>query len=197
MFSTTICGSSSRPAPYASSSCSIEAQRSAGSPSAASITWTSMRARSRCARNSWPEARALARTLDQARDVRDRELPAVGRIDRSEHGRDRRERILRDLRLRVRDPSQQRRLARVRLTDQRSVGQELQPQLEVALLAGKPDLGEARRLPCRRCEPAIAATARAASREHDARSRAREIRYELAVLEDLRPGGHAKLDGLT
>src|SRR5512133_1826765 len=54
LFSTTICGSSSRPAPYASSSCSIEDQRSAGSPSAASITWTSMRARSRCARNSWP-----------------------------------------------------------------------------------------------------------------------------------------------
>ena len=54
MFRTTICGRSSRPAPYAASSASIVRQRSSASSSAESITCTSTRARSRCARNSWP-----------------------------------------------------------------------------------------------------------------------------------------------
>ena len=54
LFSTTTCGRSARPAPYSSSSWLIAAKASAGSPAAASIRCTSSRARSRCARNSWP-----------------------------------------------------------------------------------------------------------------------------------------------
>ena len=51
-----------------------------------------------------PEADPLARALDQARHVRNRQLPAVGAVDRAEHRRQRRERVVGDLRLRVRDP---------------------------------------------------------------------------------------------
>src|SRR6266566_1751336 len=54
LFRTTICGRPSSPAPYAASSRSISRNCSAGSPAAASITCTSSRARSRCARNAWP-----------------------------------------------------------------------------------------------------------------------------------------------
>ena len=54
LFSTTIWRRCSRPAPYSSSSRSTSRKRSSASPSDASITCTSRRARSRCARNSWP-----------------------------------------------------------------------------------------------------------------------------------------------
>ena len=49
-----------------------------------------------------------------------------GRVDRAEHRREGRERVVGDLRLRVRDPGQQRRLARVREADRRRVGEQLQ-----------------------------------------------------------------------
>ena len=49
------------------------------SPSEASITWTSRRARSRWARNCVPEPDAVARALDQPGHVGDRELRAVRR----------------------------------------------------------------------------------------------------------------------
>ena len=61
-----------------------------------------------------PEPDALARTLDQSRDVGDGQLRAVRRLDRAEHRRERRERVVGDLRLRVREPAQERRLAGVR-----------------------------------------------------------------------------------
>ena len=124
------------------------------------------------------EPRALARALDQARDVGDGQLPAVRRVDGAEDRRDRRERVLRDLRLRVRDPPQERRLARVREADERRIREQLQPQLEVALLAGQPDLGEPRRLTRRGCEATIASTSRPAPNEHDAGTRAREVGHE-------------------
>ena len=95
------------------------------------------------------EPDALARALDQPGHVGDDELAAVRRLDRAEHRLERRERILGDLRPRVRDPREQRRLAGVRQADERRVGEQLQAQLDVALLAGQADLGEARRLPGR------------------------------------------------
>ena len=52
------------------------------------------------------EADALAGALDQTGDVRDRELPAVRGVHRAEHRLERRERVIGDLRLRVRDPGQ-------------------------------------------------------------------------------------------
>ena len=49
------------------------------------------------------EPHALARALDQARDVGDDQLAPVGRLDRAEHRLQRRERIVGHLRPRVRD----------------------------------------------------------------------------------------------
>src|SRR4051794_5887167 len=96
-----------------------------------------------------PEPDALARAFDEPGDVGDDELAPVRRLDRAEHGRQRRERVLRDLRPRVRDAREERRLARVRETDEGCVGEELEAQLDLFLLAGKADLGVARRLPGR------------------------------------------------
>ena len=125
-----------------------------------------------------PEPDALARALDQARDVGDDELPTVGRLDSSEHGRERRERIVGNLRPRIRETCDERRLACVRQADERGVGEQLQPQLDHALLAGPTDLGEARRLPRRAGEALVpTAAARRPSRRRrahrDARGRRR------------------------
>ena len=115
-----------------------------------------------------PEPDALAGTLDQARDVDNRQLTAVRRLDDAEHGRDRREGVVGDLGLRVREPPQERGLAGVGQPGERRVREELQPQLELGLLARKPDLREAGRLPRRRREPRVAAAAHTTAREHDA-----------------------------
>ena len=170
LFRTTICGSSSRPAPYAASSASIVRHCSSAACDA-SITCTSIRARSRCARNSCPRPIAFARALDQPRHVGDDELAAVRRLDRAEHRLQRRERVVGDLRLRVRDAREQRRLAGVRQPDQRRVGEQLQVELDLELVAGRADLGEPRHLPGRGDEARVAAAAAAAAREHDARAR--------------------------
>ncbi len=118
------------------------------------------------------EADALARPLDQPRHVGDGELPAVGPVDRAEHRAQRRERVVGDLRRRVRDPPQQRRLARVRQAGERRVGHQLEMQLELELAAGEAGLGEARRLARRRREAGVAApAATAAWRRRAARRR--------------------------
>ena len=104
-----------------------------------------------------PEADPLARALDQAGDVRDRELRAVGRLDRAEHGLQRRERVVGDLGRRVRDPPEERGLAGVRQPGERGVGDELEAQLEAPLRPREARLGEARRLTGRRREPRVAA----------------------------------------
>ena len=80
------------------------------------------------------EAGALGGPLDQPRDVGEHRL-AVLALDRAQLRRERRERVVGDLRLRPRQPAQQRGLARVRQPDQADVGQQLQPQLDPARLA--------------------------------------------------------------
>ena len=92
LFSTITCGRSSRPAPYAASSVSIVRHRSSASPSDASITCSSSRARSRCARNSWPRPTPSLAPSIRPGHVGDDELPPLGRLDRAEHRRERRER---------------------------------------------------------------------------------------------------------
>ena len=92
------------------------------------------------------EPGAAAGALDQAGDVGDDEL-ALGALERAEHGLERREGVVGDLRGGARQARQQRRLARVRQPDQPDVGEQLEPQLEPALLARQALLGEARRLP--------------------------------------------------
>ena len=142
-----------------------------------------------------PEPDALARALDQAGHVGDGQLAAVGPVDRAEHGRERRERVVGHLWLRVRDAAQQRRLAGVRQPGQRRVGDQLELQLELARLTGEPRLGEPRRLSRRRGEARVPAAAAAAARGDDrARAGMGEVGDEAAVLEDLRPDRHAQLD---
>ena len=138
-----------------------------------------------------PEPDALARALDQARDVGDDELASVRRLDGAEHRRERRERILRDLRPRVRDPREQRRLARVRQADERGVGEQLEAELDDALVTRHAHFGIARRLARRRREALVAAAARAALRDDDARSRVRQVGDQPVVrIDDLRPDGN-------
>jgi len=81
------------------------------------------------------EADALARALDQPGHVGDDELPAVGRVDRAQHRLQRRERVVGDLRRRVRDAREERRLACVRKPHERRVREQLEVQLDVVLLA--------------------------------------------------------------
>src|SRR6266545_3978108 len=102
-----------------------------------------------------------------------------------------------DRRPRVRDPRQQGRLPGVRQADERSVGHELQPQLELGSLARQAGLGETRRLPGRRGEVLVPAPGRAASRSYDPRLQSRKVGDQLAVLvEDLSPHRNPELDGL-
>ena len=120
---------------------------------------------------------------------------AVRRLDRAEHRRQRRERVVGDLRLRVREAAQQRRLAGVRQAGHRRVGEQLQPQLDLRLLGRLPHLGEARRLPDRRREARVAAAALAAAGEDDAGVRPREVRDQLALgAVRLRADGDGELD---
>ena len=93
------------------------------------------------------EPDAGARALEQAGHVGDGELAAVVGLDRPEHGLDGRERVVGHLRLGVRDPAQERRLAGVREPEQGRVGDELQPQLEPRLVARLAHLGGLRRAP--------------------------------------------------
>ena len=179
LFRTTICGRSSRPAPYAASSASIVRQRSSAS-SSDGVDDVHEHPRALEMREELvAEPDALARALDQPGHVGDDELPPVGGLDRPEHRRERRERILGDLRPRVRDPRQERRLAGVREPDERGVGEELEAKLDLPFLArpGRPRRsaasgGSGRRSACcrgRRCRPSPTTT-RAPGRARSATS---------------------------
>ena len=174
---------------------SIVRKRSSTSSSDASITCSSSRARSRWARNSCPRPiPSLAPSIKPGMSATV-SWRAVRRLDRPEHRRERRERVVGDLRLRVREPAQERRLARVRQTGHRGVGEQLQPQLHLRLVGRLPHLGEARRLADRRREARVAAPALAAAREDDARVRPREIGDQLALgrrTPACRPGRRAR-----
>ena len=136
-----------------------------------------------------------ARAFDQPGDVCDDELAAIRGLDRAEHRRERRERILGDLRPRVRDPCQERRLAGVRQADEGRIREQLQPQLDHALVAGHADLGVARRLTSRRCEALVAPTAGAALCDDDPRAGVCEIGDQPVVrIEHLRADRYLEHD---
>ncbi len=144
------------------------------------------------------EADALAGALDQPRDVRDGELPPVRGVHRAEHRLERRERVIRDLRLRVRDPGQKRRLAGVRQPHERGVGEQLQPQIKLGLVARCADLREARRLARGGRELTVAATAGAAAAQYGLSAGVRKIDDEVSVgVEDLRADRDRELDALA
>ena len=101
-----------------------------------------------------PEPGALGRPFDQPGDVGDDRLPVVA-LDRPQHRRERRERVVGHLRRRPRQPPQQRRLPGVRQPDQADVGEQLQAQLDPPLLPARPLLGKPRRLPGRVRKPLV------------------------------------------
>ena len=101
-----------------------------------------------------PEPRPLGRAFDQPGDVGDHRLPVLA-LDRPQHRRERRERVVGHLRRRPRQPPQQRGLPRVRQPDQPDVGQQFQPQLDPVRLPLRPFLGKPRRLPGRGREPLV------------------------------------------
>ena len=95
---TTICGRSSRPAPY-SAELAVDRREPLVGVALGAVDHVDEQPRPlEVGEELVPEADALARTLDQARDVGDRELDAVRRLDGAEHGLERRERVVGDLR---------------------------------------------------------------------------------------------------
>ena len=135
------------------------------------------------------EPGAGARALDQAGDVGDDELAVVG-LERAEHRLERRERIRRDLRLRAREAGEQRRLAGVREPDEPDVGEQLEVQLDRALLARQAALGQPRRLAHGRLEARVAAAAGAAARDRHLLAGAHEVVARAVPALDLRAGRH-------
>ena len=162
-------GSSASRGSCSASSCSITPWLSSGSePSSGSrsSTCTSSRVRSTWARKSCPSPAPSLGALDQARDVGDHELAVVA-VERAEDGLQRRERIRGDLRLRAREPREQRRLAGVGQADEADVGQQLEMELDAALLARQPALGDPRGLAGGGLEARVAAPAGAAAGDRD------------------------------
>ena len=147
-----------------------------------------------------PEPGTLAGALDQAGDVGHDEL-AVVRLQGAEHGLERRERVVGDLRRGARQARDERGLAGVRQPDETDIGQELQLQRQPPLLPRQPALGEARRLAGRRGEPLVAASARSAARDDRALARGHEVvaaPLQVAVLAPgLGPRRHAQQQRLA
>ena len=138
------------------------------------------------------EPDAVGGALEQPGDVGDGQLAEIVELDRAELRRERRERVVRDLRRGIRDAAQQRRLAGVREAEQRGVADHLEAQLEVGRLALLAHLGGAGSLADGRREAAVAATAAAAARDHDPCAGVREIgdRHLAAGVVDLRAERH-------
>ena len=133
-----------------------------------SSTCTSRRVRSTCARKSWPRpAPSLAPSIRPGMSASTSWRSLA--FEHAEHRRERRERIVGDLRRGARQPREQRGLAGVRQPDEADVGEQLQLQLEPPFLARQAALGKARRLAGGRREALVALAARAAARR---RSRA-------------------------
>ncbi len=148
-----------------------------------------------------PEADSLARALDQARHVCDGELsarrPPVGRaVHRPEHRRQRREGVVGDLRLRIGDPAQERRLAGIRQPCARGVCHQLEMQFELTGFSREPGLRISRRLAGRGREVRVPAAAAAAARHHDPRTVLPQVGDEHAAvgIGHLRPHGNGEND---
>ena len=89
------------------------------------------------------QARAAARALYDAGDVRQHEGHALVHVDDAEVREERGEVVVRDLGVRVRDDGEQRALADVREADEAHVRKELELQRYRVRLAGQAGLGEA------------------------------------------------------
>ena len=194
MFRTTSCGRSSSPAPYAASSRIdlLEADFELGLGGVEDVNEEP--GSLEVGEELMTEPGAVGSAFDEPRDVGDGELPGVGPVHDAENRLERRERVVRDLRFRVRDAAQKRRFAGVGQARECRVDDELEPQFQVELVAGEAGLREARRLTRRRCEARVAATALPTSCGDDARVRRREVGDEpLGRVEELCPDRNADL----
>ena len=133
-----------------------------------------------------PEAPPQVRILDKAGHV-EHDSPPLADLHNAEHWLQRRERVVRDLRLRAGDDAQQRRLPRVRRADERSVRQQLHFEEHAPLLAGLAAYGEERLLVRRRCEARVALAALPRVCDHGLRAVLRQFREQrpLAVCSNL------------
>ena len=147
------------------------------------------------------EPRPLAGAFDQAGDVGEDQL-ALFALEHAEHGRERGEGIVGDLRSRACEAREQRGLAGVRQPDESHVGEQLQLQLEPPLLPGQAPLGEAGRLPRGRCEALVALPAGAPARDRGPLARheqlpAAALQIALIGTDDLRARRHGDLERLA
>ena len=126
------------PARTARSSSRIVSKSSTGSrPDApeTSTRWTSTFVRSMWRRNWWPRPWPSCAPLIRPGHVGDDEAAIVAQRHDAEVGRERRERVVGDLRTRRGDPRDQRGLAGVGESDQADVGNQLQLQPKLLLFA--------------------------------------------------------------
>ena len=153
------------------------------------------------------EAGTLAGALDQPRDVRDDELALVA-FEHAEHRRERRERIVGDLRRGAGQAREQRGLAGVGEADEADVGEQLQRELDPALLTAETTLGEAWRLARGSGEALVALAAAAAAGERRGLAVGEQLpaapeQVPLPLLlgsaaaENLRPGRDPDREGLA
>ena len=138
------------------------------------------------------EAGALARALDDARDVRHDEVLLLAHGDHAQIGHEGREVVVGDLRTGCRCHAQQRGLADVRKADQTDVREQLELEHDVALDARQTRLRKARRLTGRGREMRVAPAAVAALCR-DIRLVIRHILHDLSgfLVADDRAARHA------
>ena len=141
------------------------------------------------------EAGAGVGPLDEARDVGHHEALAAP-AHHAQVGRQGGEGVVGDLGARPGDAADERGLAGVGVADDADVGEQLQLELEVLLLALGAGLREARRLVGGGGEVHVAEPAAAALADHEGRAGLAHVGEDLAgggVLHQ-RPRGHAKLE---
>ncbi len=120
------------------------------------------------------ETRALAGALDQTGDVGEHELTLIV-VEHAEVGLERREGVGGDLRRGAREARQQRGLAGVGQPHEANIREQLQAQLQPALLPRQPPLGEARGLARGGGKALVAPPARATAGDDDALTVAQEF----------------------
>ena len=199
----TICGLAATSGSNSRSSSRIMSKSSTGSrPDAldTSTRCTSTLVRSMWRRNWCAEAVALLRALDQPGHVGDDEAAIAAQRHDAEVRRQRRERVVGDLRPRRGDAGDQRRLARVGKADQADIGEQLQLQVKGLLFAGLARLGPPRRAVGGRDEPRVAAAAASALGDEHAVALLGEVGRERrsppsgSLLEDQRADRHLDLE---
>ncbi len=151
-----------------------------GSIDAVSTTWTSAAQRSMWRRKSWPEAATVRGSLDEAGYVGDDEGRVAGR-DHAEVGDQRGERVVGDLGPGPRDRRDERGLAGAREADQADVGDDLQLEPYLELVARLAQQREAGRLALGGGERGVAEPTATSGGDHQRRAVAHQVGQHVAV----------------